>query len=162
MKRLPEGFQLHSGLDGLVIGLAIVFVVKVETVISSYIDWSQIIVVGRTIKSVKVSFRGMGQAVGSVGSEIGAHIVPQMGMGGSGATGGGGSGALPMVGEAASFMVGGTVKFIGFSVPLLGVGSASVVEKLLIILGVWIAILSPLYYWVIQPGMFWWREREPI
>lgn len=184
MKELPDGFQLHSGLDGLVVGLAIVFVVKVETVISSYIDWSQVVVVGKVLRGTKQFFIGVGNWVGDVWSGFGSSLSSSVGSGGaSGAAGGaGGAGGaagtgvaagsgsaggaatggvgVPVVGEAASFLASGSIKLVGFSVPLLGVGGASIVEKILIILGVWIAILSPLYYWVIQPGIFWWRKRE--
>lgn len=174
MKELPDGFQLHSGLDGLVVGLAIVFVVKVETVISSYVDWSQVVVVGKVLRGTKEFFIGFGEWVGDVWSGFGSQLAAGATSGGAsgggggavsgtaGGTGGSATGgmAVPYVGEAASFLASSSIKVVGFSVPLLGVGGASIVEKLLIILGVWIAILSPLYYWVIQPGMYWWRERE--
>lgn len=173
MKELPDGFQLHSGLDGLVVGLAIVFMVKVETVISSYVDWSQVVVVGKMLRSTKLFLVGIGDWASDIWSGFGTQLAAgaaSSGGGGSGAASGGtgaaGSGAasggvgVPVVGEAASLLASSSIKVVGFSVPLLGVGSASIIEQVLIILGVWVAILSPLYYWVILPGLSWWRKRE--
>lgn len=42
MRELPDGFKFHQGVDGLIVGFSIVFLVRLEMVVSSFIDWQLI------------------------------------------------------------------------------------------------------------------------
>lgn len=156
MRQLPPGFQLHNGLDGLIAGLTLVFIVKVETVVSDYIRWSALPMVGSAIRDTKFFFVNVWNTSVTIVDQIAQFIHIDGSSGGSTSN----SVSKIMLGELGSIFIEGLIKLLGFAIPIVGVRSATLFEQALVILGVWIAILLPLWYWVLQPTMYWWQERE--
>ena len=134
--------MFHQGLDGLVVGLALVFVVRVEMVFSSLVNWWA--VPRWTYAPIETSISGV---IGWL-RDADAFLAIYVRVGGSDGT----SGAL--LGELGS----AAVKVVGLPVSLTGALSASAVEQLLIVVGFWIAVLVPLWCWGIRPFYFWWRH----
>jgi hypothetical protein len=155
----PPGFKFHQGLDGLLLGLAIVFIVRLQMVISSLIDWRIVppwtyVPVKRFVASVG---RGVQSAIGSLSSPFseGSEVVGGTG-GSSAASGGGAAGASSIdLGVVSTLFQG-----VGAPVALFDALDASLIEQLLIIVGFWIAFLVPLWFWGLRPLLFWWRSAD--
>lgn len=155
----PPGFKFHQGLDGLLLGLAIVFVVRLQMVFSSLIDWSIVppwtyVPIKRLVANVG---RGVQSAISSMTSPFseGGSVVGGAG-GSSAATGGGAAGASSIDLGVVSTLIQG----VGAPVALLDALDASIIEQLLIIVGFWIAFLVPLWFWGLRPLLFWWRSSD--
>lgn len=155
----PPGFKFHQGLDGLLLGLAIVFVVRLQMVFSSLIDWSIVppwtyVPIKRLVANVG---RGVQSAISSMTSPFsGGGVVGGAG-GSSAASGGGGAAGASSIDLG---VVSTLVQGVGAPVALLDALDASLIEQLLIILGFWIAFLVPLWFWGLRPLLFWWRSSD--
>lgn len=156
----PPGFKLRQGLDGLILGVSIVFLVRVQMIFSSLVDWRIVPEWAyQPIKSALKSLgRGLQETMQAVTSPFGSGEVAGTGIGATGATGGGGaasSGSLLNTPVIGTFL-----KAIGSPLVIVGGLDASIVQQLLIILGFWIAVLVPLWFWGLRPLLFWWRSTD--
>lgn len=161
---LPPGFKLQKGLDGLILGLAIVFVVRVQMFFSSLIDWR--IVPLWTYVPIKRLVANLGRIVQSTIESFTAPVESGggsgLGGGSSGVAGGGGGGAAGGGAAIDPAVVSTLVGAVGFPVQIFGALDANVIEQLLVIVGFWIAFLVPLWFWGFRPFLFWWRSRDLI
>lgn len=161
---LPPGFKLRQGLDGLILGLAIVFVVRVQMFFSSLIDWR--IVPEWTYVPIKRLIRSLGQLVQSTIQSFTAPVESGggggLGGGSSGVAGGGGAGGAATGGGIDPGVMSSLVGAVGFPVKIFGALDANVIEQLLVLAGFWIAFLVPLWFWGLRPFLFWWRTRDRI
>lgn len=154
---LPPGFKLRKGLDGLILGLAIVFVVRVQMFFSSLIDWR--LVPAWTYAPIKRGIRSLGNILRSTVTSF-TNPIGSAG-GGAGVTVADGGGATASTGfdpAVLSILVGA----VGFPVKVFGALDAHIIEQLLVLVGFWVAFLVPLWFWGFRPLLFWWRSRDIV
>lgn len=146
--RLPPGFRFQEGVDGLLIGLSIVFLVKLKMVVSRFIDWR--LLPAWTWKPIKDLEFAVGDMARATAQGVG-HFV-QFGGAGRGTASSSSSAILSADAIAQTIM--GAGKVVGVPLLLTGSLSGNVFEQVFIIVGFWIAALFPLYNWVLRPAYF--------
>lgn len=154
----PPGFKFHQGLDGLLLGLAIVFVVRLQMVFSSLIDWTIVplwtyVPIKRVVANIG---RGARSAINSMTSPFSSGSGIVGGQGGSSGASTGGAGASSVDLGVVSKLIQG----VGAPVALLDALDASLIEQFILIVGFWIAFLVPLWFWGLRPLLFWWRSAD--
>lgn len=154
----PPGFKLRQGLDGLILGVSIVFVVRVHMIFSSLVDWR--IVPEWVYKPINTAMdefvKGLEETMQSVASPFGAEEIAGTGLG----VAGGGSSASSGASILNTPVLGTFLKVIGAPVAIFDALNATILHQLLIIVGFWIAVLVPLWFWGFRPLLFWWRSVE--
>lgn len=151
-RRLPEGFRFQRGADGLLVGLSIVFLVKLKMVFADLVDWR--LLPTWTWKPVKDFETAAGGMATSMAEGVGRFVN-------LGGTGGQSSSAI-LSPDAIGQAVTGVVQILGVPLVLTGSLTANTFEQVFIIVGFWIAFVIPLWNWVLRPGYFYIQHLDLV
>lgn len=154
MRELPDGFKFHQGVDGLIVGFSIVFLVRLEMVVSSFIDWQ--LIPDWSYEPILAAIENMKASLASMANSFSGPI----------GIGPGGSGGFNM-GSAAEvafnelpFNIPEALKIVGLPLLFFPGEPGLFLRQVLIIIGFWIAVIFPLWFWGLRPALFWWREQR--
>lgn len=157
---LPEGVEFQEGLDGLILGITIVFLVKIQRPVRQWLDWQ--LIPEWTYRPFNQGYAALVEGLANIGNPLlggGGGFLSGVGDGGASGAGSGAAG-----GSASSMLntpiLGEMLQVAGLPIFLFDAFSASAVEQLLIVVGWWIAVLVPLRWWVVRPTLFWWRSER--
>lgn len=154
MRELPDGFKFHQGVDGLIVGLSIVFIVRLEMTISSFIDWR--LVPNWSYEPIIAGIKNLKASLGSMADSFTGPI----GVG----PGGGGGFSMGSAAEVAfnelPFNIPEFAQIIGLPLLFFPGDPGLFLRQLFIILGFWIAVIVPLWFWGLRPALFWWRAQR--
>lgn len=150
---LPPGFKFHHGLDGLLVGLSLVFLVRVHMAISQLVDWR--LVPEWSYRPLVDGMAGLGRGIQSTIRSLTAPFTVAGSGSAAGSTGGAEAAQTGAIDLSILVEFG---KLVGSPVLIVGGLDAPLLDQLLIVFGFWIAVLVPLWFWGIRPFLFWWRS----